>query len=60
MGTPATQTLSLMATVLPESSPPGGPLMSQRQYQAPSGLSSGWGRAPGARGYFTGRLGAVS
>jgi hypothetical protein len=41
MGTPATDTLSLIATVLPASGPPGSPGMEVVTYQAPSGLSAG-------------------
>ena len=50
MGTPARQTLSFNATVLPASSPWRAPLTSQRQYQALWGFSSGGGRWPGVRG----------
>ena len=41
IGTPATLTLSLMATVLPASGPCPAPGIEVRTYQAPSGLSSG-------------------
>jgi hypothetical protein len=60
MGTPATQTLSLTAIVFPARGPSCAPRISARQYQAPSRLSSGRGRKPGDRGYFTGGASAVS
>src|SRR5579859_1195790 len=60
IGTPATQTLSLIATVLPASGPLGAPEIWDFQYQAPSGLSSADGRYPGSRGYLTGRLGSTN
>jgi hypothetical protein len=44
IGTPATQTLSLIAIRLPASSPDEAPFMEHLQYQAPSGFSSGSGR----------------
>jgi hypothetical protein len=50
MGTPATHTLSFMATVLPDRGPDGAPLISVRQYQAPKGLSSGCGSIQGCAG----------
>src|SRR5579863_6641107 len=60
IGTLATQTLSLIAKVLPASSPLGAPLISQRQYQALCTFSSAVGRQPPSRGYFTGRVGSAS
>jgi hypothetical protein len=54
IGTPARQTLSFSATRRPASLPPGLPLIAVLKYQAPSGFSSGVGRHPPSRGYFTG------
>jgi hypothetical protein len=45
MGTPATQTLSFIATVLPASLPPGAPLMVVLTYQALYLFSSPSGRS---------------
>src|SRR5256884_7195555 len=53
IGTPATMTLSLMATRLPFSLPLGAPLMDVLRYHAFCRFSSGPGRYPGVRGYFT-------
>src|SRR5215470_19662534 len=44
IGMPATQTLSLIAKVLPFNGPSVAPLISHRQYQPFNGLSSGAGR----------------
>ena len=44
MGTPATMTLSLMATRLPLSFPPAAPLIDVLRYQALRGFSSAFGR----------------
>ena len=44
MGTPATMTLSLMATRLPLSLPAGAPLIDVFRYQALRGFSSAFGR----------------
>ncbi|WHZ12514.1 MAG: hypothetical protein OJF60_002955 [Burkholderiaceae bacterium] len=54
IGTPATQTLSLIASRLPASLPVAAPWIRVRMYQALYGLSAGSGRVPGVRGYFTG------
>ena len=56
IGTPARQTLSLSATRRPASLPPGAPLIAVFTYQAPCGFSSGVGRVPPSRGYFTGGI----
>src|SRR4051812_39053945 len=53
IGTPATQTLSLIATVLPASLPPLAPLIVAFAYQAPYLLSSPVGRVAAPRGYLT-------
>ena len=47
IGTPATATLSLMATVRPASGPSAAPRISVVTYQAPSGLSASAGRLLG-------------
>src|SRR5918994_4588308 len=60
MGTPATATLSLMATVRPTSGPLLAPSIRTRQAQAPSRFSSGRGAAPPSRGYRGCRLGSSS
>ena len=52
--------LSLIATVLPASLPPGAPLIEQRQYHPLSGFSSGLGSHPDVRGYFTSGRGSGS
>ncbi|HZG92624.1 MAG TPA: hypothetical protein VEZ42_20630 [Pseudonocardia sp.] len=41
IGTPATDTLSLIAAVRPASGPPAAPEIDVVTYQAPSGLSAG-------------------
>ena len=43
IGTPATSMLSLIATRRPASGPSGGPAISVRTYQAPSGFCAGSG-----------------
>ena len=53
IGTPARQMLSFSATRRPASLPPGLPLIEVFTYQAPSLFSSGAGRHPPSRGYFT-------
>src|SRR5215831_9180409 len=60
IGMLATQMLSLIAKVLPCKGPSAAPLISQRQYQAFNGLSSGEGRHPQSRGYLTGSVGSTS
>ena len=47
IGTPATSTLSLTATVRPASGPSAAPRISVVTYQAPSGLSASAGRLLG-------------
>ena len=60
MGMPATHTLSLIATRLPASAPDGAPLIEHLQYHALKGFSSGAGRYPVVRGYWTGNFGSRS
>src|SRR5919107_1522165 len=60
IGTPATQTLSLMAICLPERGPFSAPLIEHLQYQALRGFSSGSGLWPPERGYLTGSSGSAS
>ena len=60
IGIPATHTLSLMANVLPASLPDGAPLIEHLQAQALNWFSSGPGRCPVVRAYFTGGRGSAS
>jgi hypothetical protein len=53
IGTPATQTLSLMATVLPANLPPAAPVIVVFTYQAEYLFSSPVGLYDLPRGYFT-------
>jgi hypothetical protein len=50
---PAIDTTSLTATRCPLSGPLAAPAMLQRQYQPLHGFSSGFGRQPPSREYFT-------
>ena len=54
IGTPATIALSLIATFLPLSGPEAAPWIEVFTYQALCLFSSGDGKRPGVRGYFTG------
>jgi hypothetical protein len=49
IGTPATQTLSLIAIFLPAKGPEGAPLIEHFHYQALSLFSAAAGRHPGSR-----------
>ena len=60
IGMPATHATSLTATRCPASAPLAAPAMLQRQYQPLHGLSSGLGRQPPSRGYFTGSSGSAN
>jgi len=60
IGMPAMHATSLTATRWPASTPLAAPAMLQRQYQPLNGLSSGLGRQPPSRGYFTGSSGSAN